>query len=157
MRLEEFIFNKKGGFPFKNAVLKIKSFLVASAIIICNIIISLEKFSVRVSTVSREILVVDYCNSLCQLLFSWLNIPPSLLSIYLSIQKQEIIPYRKISAWKPQYLFFSRLKCFHIFILFFIPPRRRDFKIFWVLILFWTSSDYWELFCNSLFSKRQKL
>ena len=157
MRLEEFIFNKKGGFPFKNAVLKIKSFLVASAIIICNIIISLEKFSVRVSTVSREILVVDYCNSLCQLLFSWLNIPPSLLSIYLSIQKQEIIPYRKIPAWKPQYLFFSRLRCFHIFILFLIPPRRRDFKIFWVLILLWTSSDYRELFCNSLFSKRQKL
>ena len=120
MRLEEFVFNKKGGFFFKIAVLKVKFFLVASAIMICNIIISLEEFSVRVSTVSREILVVDYCNSLYQLLFSWLNIPPSLLSIYLSIQKQEIIPYRKIPARKPQYFFFSRLKCFHIFILFFI-------------------------------------
>ena len=128
MRLEEFIFNKKGGFPFKNAVLKIKSFLVASAIIICNIIISLEKFSVRVSTVSREILVVDYCNSLCQLLFSWLNIPPSLLSIYLSIQKQEIIPYRKIPAWKPEYLFFSRLQCFQIFFFFFISTADEEFQ-----------------------------
>ena len=60
--LEEFAFNKKGGFPFKVAVLKIKSFLVASAILICHVITSLEEFSVSLSTVLREILVVDYCN-----------------------------------------------------------------------------------------------
>ena len=63
---------------------------------------SLEGFCISVSTVSREILMVDYCNSkkkssLCQLLFSWLIFPqPPLSIIYLSIQKQKIIPYREI-------------------------------------------------------------
>ena len=59
IRLEEFIFSKIGRFTWKIAVLKINSFLVAPEIIICNIIMSLEEFC----TVSREILVVDYCNS----------------------------------------------------------------------------------------------
>ena len=44
-------------------LLKIKFFLVASVIIICNIMTSLEEFCIRVSTVSQEVLVVDYCNS----------------------------------------------------------------------------------------------
>ena len=61
--MEEFIFSKVGGFPCKIAVLKIKYFLVASAIIIYNIITSLEQFCISVSIVSREILVIDYCIS----------------------------------------------------------------------------------------------
>ena len=45
---------KQEDFPAKLQYLKIKSFLVASAITICNVITSLEEFCTSVSTVSWE-------------------------------------------------------------------------------------------------------
>ena len=157
--MEEFIFTEVGRFLYKIAVLKIKSFLVASAIIICNIIINLEEFCISVSTVSREILVVDFCNS-----EKWAHCVNYCLAgwifhrhpwVFICHFKNKRLFLSMKYQHGNQTIYFITASIFHFFIVFIFPPRRRDLNIFWVLILFWRCSYYRELICNSLFSKRQ--
>ena len=130
-------------------LLKIKSFLVASVIIICNIMTSLEEFCISVSTVSQEVLVVDYCNSekwghcVNYCLAGWIF--HRHLWVFICQFKNKRLSLSVKYQHRNQNIYFYHSYNAFAFHWFFIPPRRRDLKIFWVLILFWKCSYYREL------------
>ena len=145
IRLEEFIFSKIGRFTWKIAVLKINSFLVAPEIIICNIIMSLEEFC----TVSREILVVDYCNS-----ENWAHCVNYCFAgwifhrrfwVFICQFKKRDYPLAWNISMKTRIFVLSRLQCFQFFIVFFLfcvffGTKEDWFKNLLVSILFWRCS-----------------